>query len=632
MSACRFSILTAVVSAALFASPLYAQTATGPGAVASGANSTATGENAQATGDNSTADGANANASGTNCTAVGAGAQGTRGDNCTAVGANADVGLNGTAVGANSIARDNGSTVVGTSGFSSLGGTAFGHQAFASGGVAIGNGANSNNLYSNDGQPGIIPYVDGVAVGTNATTRNHSQQGYGDPMQTQYAAAIAIGTDTKTNGYNSTVVGGGSTTDGVRNTVVGSLAGTNGKDNTVVGASSRTGDGQFKVTVLGANASGYADNCVALGEGSECREADTVSVGAGGPQGTRRVTNVTAGMANNDAATVGQLQPVAAALGGGASYAGGVFVAPTYTFKSGNTYNNVGAALTDLDGRLTTVEQNPGGGTGTQGPAGDSAFQVAVNNGYSGTEQQWLDSLKGETGAQGPEGPPGADGGQGPTGQDGGDGQDGAQGPAGQDGTGSGSTAKAGKNVEVTTNADGSQTVSVSDNVQLSDAGSVQVGATTVNAQGVSIQGGPSVTNAGINAGNQRMSNVQAGRVERGSTDAVNGGQLWDAQQAWNDRWTDTERRVRHQDRRINALGAQLGAMSQMATAAAQNGGTAVGQVNLNMGVGFSGGEAAVSIGWGARISERTSVSAGLSFGSGNKPVAGFGVSINLGR
>lgn len=95
------------------------------------------------------------------------------------------------------------------------------------------------------------------------------------------------------------------------------------------------------------------------------------------------------------------------------------------------------------------------------------------------------------------------------------------------------------------------------------------------------------------------MSNVQAGRVERGSTDAVNGGQLWDAQQAWNDRWTDTDRRVRHQDRRINALGAQLGALSQMATAAAANGGGAVGQVNLNMGVGFSGGEAAVSIGWG---------------------------------
>ena len=614
MSSLRISILMALMGATLFASPSFAQTTTGSGAVASGANSTATGENAHATGDNSTADGANAIASGTHCTAVGAGAQGNLGDNCTAVGANAYVGPNGTAVGANTVAVDNGSTVVGTSGFASLGGTAFGHKASASGGVAIGNGSNSNNLYGNYGQPGIIPYIDGVAVGTNAATSNRSLQGYGDSMQTQYAAAIAIGTDTKTNGYNSTVVGGGSTTDGVRNTVVGSLAETNGKDNTVVGASSRTGDGQFKVTVLGANAGGYADNCVALGSGSECREANTVSVGAGGPQGTRRVTNVTAGVANNDAATVGQLQPVTAALGGGATFTGGVFTAPTYTFKSGNTYNNVGDALADLDGRVTTVEQTPVSGSGTPGPRGAdglSAYEVALANGFQGNEQDWLASLKGEPGVQGPAGNDGVDG---------------------SAGTGSGSTAKAGTNVEVTNNTDGTQTVAVSDNVQLSDAGSVSVGATTVDAQGVSIQGGPSVTTAGVNAGNQRVTNVQAGRVQHGSTDAVNGGQLWDAQQAWDDRWTDTDRRLRQQDRRINGLGAQLGAMSQMATAAAQNGGTAVGQVNLNMGVGFSGGAAAVSVGWGARVSERTSVSAGLSFGSGNKPVAGFGVSINLGR
>ena len=100
----------------------------------------------------------------------------------------------------------------------------------------------------------------------------------------------------------------------------------------------------------------------------------------------------------------------------------------------------------------------------------------------------------------------------------------------------------------------------------------------------------------------------------------------------WNDRWTETDRRFRHQDRRMNALGAQMRAMTQAATAAAQNGAAAIGQVNFNAGLGFSGGEAALSIGWGARVSRRTSVSAGVSFGSGNKPVAGFGLSINLGR
>ena len=47
---------------------------------------------------------------------------------------------------------------------------------------------------------------------------------------------------------------------------------------------------------------------------------------------------------------------------------------------------------------------------GTDGVPGDdgiSAYQVAVNNGFSGTENEWLDSLKGDDGA---DGVPGADG------------------------------------------------------------------------------------------------------------------------------------------------------------------------------------------------------------------------------
>lgn len=42
--------------------------------------------------------------------------------------------------------------------------------------------------------------------------------------------------------------------------------------------------------------------------------------------------------------------------------------------------------------------------------AGKSAYQTAVDNGYTGTEAQWLTSLRGATGAQGPTGPTGANG------------------------------------------------------------------------------------------------------------------------------------------------------------------------------------------------------------------------------
>lgn len=53
---------------------------------------------------------------------------------------------------------------------------------------------------------------------------------------------------------------------------------------------------------------------------------------------------------------------------------------------------------------------------GTQGPAGLSAYAVAVKNGFIGSEQAWLASLQGEDGQdgadgdQGPQGPPGISG------------------------------------------------------------------------------------------------------------------------------------------------------------------------------------------------------------------------------
>lgn len=79
-------------------------------------------------------------------------------------------------------------------------------------------------------------------------------------------------------------------------------------------------------------------------------------------------------------------------------------------------------------------------GSGAPGPEGDSAYEVAVNNGFVGTEAAWLLTLKGADGAQGPQGiqgPPGADGvdgGQGPQGIQGAPGADGAEGPEGPQG------------------------------------------------------------------------------------------------------------------------------------------------------------------------------------------------------
>jgi hypothetical protein len=63
------------------------------------------------------------------------------------------------------------------------------------------------------------------------------------------------------------------------------------------------------------------------------------------------------------------------------------------------------------------------------GASGASAYEIAVSNGYSGTEAQWLASLVGATGAQGATGSTGATGAQGPSGATGSTGATGATGP-----------------------------------------------------------------------------------------------------------------------------------------------------------------------------------------------------------
>ena len=85
-------------------------------------------------------------------------------------------------------------------------------------------------------------------------------------------------------------------------------------------------------------------------------------------------------------------------------------------------------------------------------------------------------------------------------------------------------TVKAGKNIEVTEgkNAAGGKeyTVKTADNL---DVTSVKAGDTTVNNDGVTIAGGPSVTKGGINAGGNTITNVADGV---NPDDAVNKGQL----------------------------------------------------------------------------------------------------------
>lgn len=75
------------------------------------------------------------------------------------------------------------------------------------------------------------------------------------------------------------------------------------------------------------------------------------------------------------------------------------------------------------------------GAAGKDGAAGKSAYQIAVANGFDGTEQAWLASLKGEKGDKGDTGAAGAKGEKGDTGATGAKGEKGDKGDPGKDGT-----------------------------------------------------------------------------------------------------------------------------------------------------------------------------------------------------
>ncbi|MEE3731936.1 Hep_Hag [Mannheimia haemolytica] len=89
-------------------------------------------------------------------------------------------------------------------------------------------------------------------------------------------------------------------------------------------------------------------------------------------------------------------------------------------------------------------------------------------------------------------------------------------------------------------NNNGALTVKLAKDIDLTKDGSVTIGDTTVNNDGLTIKDGPSVTKAGINAGDKKITNVQDGEISATSKDAVNGSQLYQVQEVANAGWNLT--------------------------------------------------------------------------------------------
>ena len=94
---------------------------------------------------------------------------------------------------------------------------------------------------------------------------------------------------------------------------------------------------------------------------------------------------------------------------------------------------------------------------------------------------------------------------------------------------------------------------------------SVKAGNTTINNDGVSIKGGPSMTSGGINAGGRKVTNVAPGEISASSTDAVNGSQIHELKGSITNNTThltQLDNHVGDLDHRVNEVGAGAAALA----------------------------------------------------------------------
>lgn len=154
-------------------------------------------------------------------------------------------------------------------------------------------------------------------------------------------------------------------------------------------------------------------------------------------------------------------------------------------------------------------------------------------------------------------------------------------------------------------------------------ANSVTVGDTSISTDGLTIQGGPSITKTGIDGGNQKVTGVKAGEISSTSTDAVNGSQLF----ATNQQVAQNAQSISKLGNRINKVGAgaaALAALHPLDFDPDDKWDFAAGYGNYN-------GENAAAIGAYYRPNEDTMFSVGGSFGNGENMV-NAGVSLKLGQ
>lgn len=407
-----------------------------------------------------------------------------------------------------------------------------------------------------------------VAVGTNASATADWAITMGTKSSAEKETAMAFGYDSHAKVAGGVALGSWS--------VVDTAAGVSGYDPSTKAASTDT-SAAWKSTV------------------------GAVSVGDASKGITRQITGVAAGAADTDAVNVAQLKKVeatAAAAKTNVTAGDNVTVTHdsttnTYKVSAKDTYTT-GGTYDAATKKIKFTQNDPSknyevdvsglvgsGGTGSLTFAGDTGSAITKNSG----ETLQI--------------------------------------------TGGATEVAAANNIGVVSE-NGKLNLKLAKNIDLGSDGSIKTGDTKMDNKGLAIQGGPSVTKGGIDAGSKKITHVAAGEISATSTDAVNGSQL---QAVKNDVQNNTQN-IYNMGKKVGELGTRINKVGAGAAALA-----ALHPLDFDphdkwdiaAGFGNYRNASAAAVGLFYRPNERTMMSLGWTMGD-DRNMINAGISVKLGR
>lgn len=248
--------------------------------------------------------------------------------------------------------------------------TPTGTQTGGTGWIAIGTDATANTYTNVDGASAAMGYKASAmgkwstAIGSYSQSTGNSSLALGVKSVSAGDRAIAMGASSSAGGSYSMAMGVYADSSGANSVALGYKSVASGSTAVALGyQTTASGDDS---AAFGNGAQAIGTNSVALGTGSTALEDNSVAVGNSTTQ--RQITYVAKGDINansTDAVTGAQIyslsQSVADRLGGGASVnSDGTVNAPLYKVGTG-IYNNVGSALSALNTSITNTEASVAG-------------------------------------------------------------------------------------------------------------------------------------------------------------------------------------------------------------------------------------------------------------------------------